>query len=116
MASTANNSALKKLGDCLKLIDEKDFADLFETTLRVLQDTSATGVYQTATDFEPAIYKRLEGLQDTYSDEFLELGISKDCFNTFLFFTINLKDAYTCLLYETDSWNPRFHTDGYGNY
>ncbi|PKC04016.1 hypothetical protein RhiirA5_422880 [Rhizophagus irregularis] len=63
--------------------------------------TSATGIYQTATDFEPAIYKRLEGLQNTYADEFYKLGVPKESFNTFLFFTINFKDAYTCLLYET---------------
>ncbi|POG73269.1 hypothetical protein GLOIN_2v1772697 [Rhizophagus irregularis DAOM 181602=DAOM 197198] len=42
--------------------------------------TSATGIYQTATDFEPAIYKRLEGLQTTYADEFYELGSSFDNF------------------------------------
>ncbi|GET60227.1 hypothetical protein GLOIN_2v1787176 [Rhizophagus irregularis DAOM 181602=DAOM 197198] len=64
--------------------------------------TSATGIYQTATDFEPAIYKRLEGLQTTYADEFYELGVPKENFNTFLFFTINFKDAYTCLLYDRD--------------
>ncbi|PKY47547.1 hypothetical protein RhiirA4_462766 [Rhizophagus irregularis] len=39
-----------------------------------LQDTSVTGIFQTATDFEPAIYKHLEGLQTTYADEFYELA------------------------------------------
>ncbi|PKB99093.1 hypothetical protein RhiirA5_430294 [Rhizophagus irregularis] len=37
--------------------------------------TSVTGIYQTATDFEPAIYKRLKGLQTTYSNEFYELDV-----------------------------------------
>ncbi|CAB4429537.1 unnamed protein product [Rhizophagus irregularis] len=74
MASTDNNFTLEELGDFLKLLDEEMFASLLEQTLQVLQDISATGIYQTATDFEPAIYKRLEELQKTYSDEFYELG------------------------------------------
>ncbi|CAB4434744.1 unnamed protein product [Rhizophagus irregularis] len=101
MASIANNFSLKEFGDFLKLLDEKDFTDLLETMLQVLRSTSATGIYQTATNFEPDIYKCLEGLLQTYSDEFQELGIPIDSFNTFLFFIINFKDAYTCLLYET---------------
>ncbi|PKK69580.1 hypothetical protein RhiirC2_780818 [Rhizophagus irregularis] len=77
------------------------FTFLLEQTLQVFKTTSATCIYQTATDFEPAIYKHLEGLQTTYADEFYELGVPKYSFNAFLFFAINFKDAYTCLLYET---------------
>ncbi|CAB4434858.1 unnamed protein product [Rhizophagus irregularis] len=62
MASIANNFSLKEFGDFLKLLDEKDFTDLLETMLQVLRSTSATGIYQTATNFEPDIYKCLEGL------------------------------------------------------
>ncbi|CAB4443643.1 unnamed protein product [Rhizophagus irregularis] len=101
MASCDQHFTLEELGNFLKLLDEETFASLLDQTLQVLRDTSATGIYQTATDFEPAIYKRLEGLQTTYADEFYELDIPKDSFNAFLFFTLNFKDAYTCLLYET---------------
>ncbi|CAB4416636.1 unnamed protein product [Rhizophagus irregularis] len=101
MASTDNNFTLEELGICLKLLDDEMFASLLDTTLQVLRSTSATGIFQTATDFDPAIYKHLEGLQVLYADEFYELGLPKDSFNTFLFFMVNFKDAYTCLLYET---------------
>ncbi|CAB4425751.1 unnamed protein product [Rhizophagus irregularis] len=101
MASTDNNFSLEDFGLFLKNLDEGVFAPLFEQTLQVLQSTSATGVYQTATDFEPAIYKRLEATQTTYADEFYKIGVSKPDFNTFLFFAIMFKDAYTCLLYES---------------
>ncbi|CAB4405851.1 unnamed protein product [Rhizophagus irregularis] len=101
MASTDNNFTLEELGTFLKLLDDKMFTSLLDSTLQVLRSTSATGIFQTAMDFDPAIYKRLEGLQVLYADEFYELGLPKDCFNTFLFFMINFKDAYTCLLYET---------------
>ncbi|CAB5191504.1 hypothetical protein RhiirA5_372146 [Rhizophagus irregularis] len=100
MASTVNNFNLQELGNFLKLLDEEMFTSLLEQTLQVFRMTSTTGIYQTATDFEPAIYKHLEGLQTTYSDEFYELNIPKDSFNAFLFFAINFKDTYTCLLYE----------------
>lgn len=62
MASSANNFSLEELGDFLKTFDEETFASLFEQTLQVIRATSATGIYQTATDFDSAIYKRLEGL------------------------------------------------------
>ncbi|CAB4438416.1 unnamed protein product [Rhizophagus irregularis] len=57
MVSTDNNFTLTELGDFLKHLDEEFFTSLFEQTLQVLQTTSATGIYQTATDFEPALYK-----------------------------------------------------------
>ncbi|PKY55414.1 hypothetical protein RhiirA4_474853 [Rhizophagus irregularis] len=78
MASCDQHFTLEELGTFLKLLDEKMFASLLDQTLQVLRSTSATGIYQTATDFDPAIYKRLEGLQTTYTDEFYELGIPKD--------------------------------------
>ncbi|CAB4431437.1 unnamed protein product [Rhizophagus irregularis] len=63
MASTDNNFTLEELGTYLKLLDDEMFTSLLDTTLQVLRSTSATGIFQTATDFDPAIYKRLEGLQ-----------------------------------------------------
>ncbi|CAB4424609.1 unnamed protein product [Rhizophagus irregularis] len=74
MASCDQHFTLEELGTFLKLLDEKMFASLLDQTLQVLRSTSATGIYQTATDFDPTIYKRLEGLQTTYTDEFYELG------------------------------------------
>jgi hypothetical protein len=101
MASSANNFSLEELGDFFKTLDEEKFAFLFEQTLQVIRTTSATGIFQTATDFDFAIYKHLEGLQKTYSDKLNELGVTPDSFNTLLFFATTFKDAYTCLLYET---------------
>lgn len=101
MVSTTNNFSLEDLGSFLKLLDEEMFTSLLEQTLQVIRTISTTGIFQTVTDFEPAIYKRLKNLQTEYSEELSELGVTKDCFNTFLFFSSTFKDAYTCLLYET---------------
>lgn len=89
------------MGSFLKLLDEKMFTSLLEQTLQVFKSTNVTGIFQTATGFEPAIYKHLKELQQTYSKELAELGVVRDCFNSFFFFSINFKDTYTYLLYET---------------
>ncbi|GBC35352.1 hypothetical protein GLOIN_2v1772697 [Rhizophagus irregularis DAOM 181602=DAOM 197198] len=54
------------------------FTSLLEQTLQVFKSTNVTGIFQTATGFEPAIYKHLKELQQTYSKELAELGSSSD--------------------------------------
>ncbi|CAB4423203.1 unnamed protein product [Rhizophagus irregularis] len=63
MASIANNFSLEELGEFLKTLDKETFASLFQQTLQVIRATSATGIYQTAMNFDSAIYKRLENLK-----------------------------------------------------
>jgi hypothetical protein len=103
MVSTTNNFSLEDLGSFLRLLDEETFTFLLEQTLQIIRTIiSTTGIFQTVSDFEPAIYKHLKNLQTEYFEELSELGVTKDCFiNTFLFFSLTFKDAYTCLLYET---------------
>ncbi|CAB4423057.1 unnamed protein product [Rhizophagus irregularis] len=57
MASIANNFSLEELGEFLKTLDKETFASLFQQTLQVIRATSATGIYQTAMNFDSAIYK-----------------------------------------------------------